>query len=61
MQRLVRQTPKQYFRKFWTLKDVSFEIKKGEIELFSESESTKTAESLRPLLMERRAGERRTK
>ena len=47
LQRLFRQTPKQYFREFWALKDVSFEIKKGEIELFSESESPKIAESLR--------------
>ena len=30
LQRLVGQAPKQYFREFWALKDVSFEIKKGE-------------------------------
>jgi lipopolysaccharide transport system ATP-binding protein len=30
LQRLVRKTPKQYFREFRALKDVSFEIKKGE-------------------------------
>lgn len=30
IQRLVGQSPKQYFREFWALKDVSFEIKKGE-------------------------------
>ncbi|MVF22904.1 ABC transporter ATP-binding protein [Methylocaldum sp. BRCS4] len=30
LQRLVRSTPKTYFREFWALKNVSFEIKKGE-------------------------------
>jgi lipopolysaccharide transport system ATP-binding protein len=30
LQRLFGQSPKQYFREFWALKDVSFEIKKGE-------------------------------
>lgn len=30
MQRLAGGTPKQYFREFWALKGVSFEIKKGE-------------------------------
>jgi lipopolysaccharide transport system ATP-binding protein len=28
LQRLIGQNPKQYFREFWALKDVSFEIKK---------------------------------
>lgn len=30
LQRLAGRAPKQYFREFWALKDVSFEIKKGE-------------------------------
>jgi lipopolysaccharide transport system ATP-binding protein len=30
LQRLVGREPKQYFREFWALKDVSFEVKKGE-------------------------------
>ena len=30
LQRLLGQTPKQYFSEFWALKDVSFEVKKGE-------------------------------
>lgn len=30
LQRLTGQNPKQYFREFWALKDISFEIKKGE-------------------------------
>jgi len=30
LQRLFGQSPKQYFREFWALKDVSFEVKKGE-------------------------------
>ena len=28
--RLIGKTPKQYFREFWAIKEVSFEIKKGE-------------------------------
>ena len=30
MRRLFRLTPKQYYREFWALKDVAFEVKKGE-------------------------------
>ena len=30
LQRLTGQAPQQYFREFWALKDVSFEVKKGE-------------------------------
>jgi lipopolysaccharide transport system ATP-binding protein len=30
LQRMAGITPKQYFREFWALKDVSFEIRKGE-------------------------------
>jgi lipopolysaccharide transport system ATP-binding protein len=30
LQQLIGQAPKQYFNEFWALKDVSFEIKKGE-------------------------------
>ncbi len=30
LQRLAGQSPRQYFREFWALKDISFEVKKGE-------------------------------
>lgn len=30
LQRLIGQPPKQYHREFWALKDISFEVKKGE-------------------------------
>lgn len=30
LQRIARQSPRQYYREFWALKDVSFDVKKGE-------------------------------
>jgi lipopolysaccharide transport system ATP-binding protein len=30
LQKLIGQSPKQYFRDFWALNDVSFEVKKGQ-------------------------------
>ena len=30
LQRVVGLTPKQYYREFWALKDISFDVKKGE-------------------------------
>jgi len=30
LQRIAGKAPKQYFREFWALRDVSFEVKKGE-------------------------------
>jgi lipopolysaccharide transport system ATP-binding protein len=30
VQRLVAQSPRQYYREFWALKDISFDVKKGE-------------------------------
>ncbi len=30
VQRMIRSTPKQYFREFWALKDISFDVQKGE-------------------------------